>query len=327
MTHTNCGESAIIFLDKKGIDLDQIEFNVIPGDRFWIRDNGAVFLVAENERLGVVDFQWSSYGYYDWLINKLPQMADGIKALKNIQLASNESMLDQKIAYVTGSELIKSELVIEGGALETNGKGVLLQCEQVTLQRNPGWTKKEIEEEYRRVLDIKKVIWLKNGTADDERKFLPYENYIFTGTGGHLDEFVRFADAHTILLGWIDKEDIDKHPLNLITYKRMNENLKILQASTDQDGNPFKIVKIPLPSIVEMEPDGTSEVKTDATDFAQFLPEVKKPTDKKMVNIATVSYLNFLLTNGMIINASLCQPWDIKTVRRSCKGNFQRGIP
>ncbi len=39
------GDSAIKYLDKNGIDLDQIEFNVIPGDRFWIRDNGATFLV------------------------------------------------------------------------------------------------------------------------------------------------------------------------------------------------------------------------------------------------------------------------------------------
>ena len=298
------GEAAINFLDKKGIDLDQIEFNVLPGDRFWIRDNGATFLVNNDERLGVVDFQWSSYGYYDWLLAERPELAEGLYALKGVELMSDESKLDQRMAIATGSELIKSKIVIEGGSLETNGKGVLLQCEQVTLQRNPGWTKKQIEEEYRRVLNIKKVIWLKKGTADDGNKFLPYKNYLFTGTGGHLDEFVRFADANTILLSWIDKKDTDKHPLNRITYERMNENLKILEKATDQDGNPFRIIKVPVPSIVEIPNNNQNEETPDETESYNFIPTTENSSNEKKIKVAAVSYLNFLVTNGMVINAS-----------------------
>ncbi len=298
------GDSAIKFLDKNGIDLDQIEFNVIPGDRFWIRDNGATFLVNNDARLGAVDFQWSSYGYYDWLLTERPEMAQGIYALKDVELMSDESKLDQRMAIVTGSELIKSKIVIEGGSLETNGKGVLLQCEQVTLQRNPGWTKKQIEKEYRRVLNIKKVIWLKKGIADDGRKFLPYKNYIFTGVGGHLDEFVRFANANTILLAWIDEEDKNKNPLNHITYDRMKENLKILEKATDQDGNPFRIIKVPLPSIVELPNNNQNEETPDETESYNFIPTAENSSNEKKIKVAAVSYLNFLITNGMVINAS-----------------------
>ena len=298
------GESAIKFLTKKGINPDQIDFYVIPGDRFWIRDNGATFLVDNDARMGVVDFQWSSYGYFDWLLEKLPQMATAIKAVRDMQLINDKSMLDQKMALITGSELIESKLVIEGGALETNGKGVLLQCEQVTLQRNPGWTKEQIEEEYRRVLNIKKVIWLKKGTADDGRRFVPYRNYVFTGTGGHLDEFVRFADAHTILLAWIDEEDKDKNPLNHLTYERMHENLKILEKATDQDGNPFRIIKVPMPSIIELAQGTQHGVTSDDSEFAGYLTGTENSPGKKMIRVATVSYLNFLVTNGMVINAS-----------------------
>jgi agmatine deiminase len=192
---------------------------------------------------------------------------------------------------------------MEGGAMETNGKGVLLQCEQVTLERNPGWTKKQIEDEFRRLLNISKVIWLKKGTADDGRKFNPYKNYLFTGTGGHLDEFVRFADANTILLGWIDEKDIDKHPLNRITYERMKENLNILEKATDQDGNPFRIIKVPLPSIIELgQVDENTEISGNGLD--SLLSKAENRTNKKMTKVAAVSYLNFLVTNDMIINAS-----------------------
>lgn len=320
-------KSVIDFLFKNGVDLHQIEINVVPGDRFWIRDNGATFLLNSEKQLGVVDFQWSSYGYYDWLLEKRPEMADGIEALKNMQLMSDESKLDQKMAKVTGSELIGSKLVIEGGALETNGKGVLLQCEEVTLQRNPGWIKEEIEKEYRRVLNIKKVIWLKKGTADDERKFLPYRNYVFTGVGGHLDEFVRFANSNTILLAWIDEEDKDKNPLNHITYERMKENLKILEKATDQDGNPFRIVKVPLPSVVELPQDNKNNETYNDTVFANTIPEEVNSSNKVVVKVAAVSYLNFLITNGMVINASYVNHGTSKEHEERVKAIFKEIFP
>lgn len=297
-------ESARKILEEKGVDLKLIEFNILPGDRFWIRDNGAIFLVNDEAQLCVADFQWSSYGYFDFLLKNRPEIDFNIKIVKNMMMNNDESILDQNMALITGSKLIKSKLVIEGGALETNGKGVLLQCEQVTLQRNPGWTKKQIEDEFRRTLNIKKVIWLKKGTVDDEIKFSPYRNYLFTGAGGHLDEFVRFADANTILLGWIDEEDKSKHPLNKVTHQRMEENLKILEKATDQDGKQFRIIKIPLPSIIELSMAESNEGNIYDTEVSNLFFTESDSSNKKMIKVATVSYLNFLLTNGMFINAS-----------------------
>ncbi len=254
-------------------------------------------------------------------------MAQSIYALKDMQLSSIESKLDQKMAFITGAEVIESKIVIEGGSLETNGKGVLLQCEQVTLQRNPGWTKKQIEDEYRRVLNIKKVIWLKRGTADDGRKFLPYKNYIFTGVGGHVDEFVRFADANTILLAWIDEEDKDKNPLNHITYERMRENLKILEKATDQNGEPFNIIKVPLPSIVELPPEEQNGETINNDEFGNVLPKTENSYSKKTVRVATVSYLNFLLTNGMVINASYVNHGTSIEYEERVKAIFKKVFP
>ena len=300
-------ENAIQFLSKKGINPDKINFKVIPGARFWIRDNGAVFLTRDNGTLGAVDFEWNNYGYYNWLMTKIPEQEDSIRVLEKRMMTGDYSKLDAKMANSTGTEIIKSKLAIEGGALETNGKGVLIQCEDVTLQRNPDWSKSEIEAEYRRLFNIKKIIWLKHGMADDAKMRKIQGKYVSLGTGGHVDEFVRFVNTNTILISWIDETEKDLHPLNAITYKNMLENLKILQKAKDQDGNPLRITKVPVLSVIEWPvtvAKNVSETEYDKLDIVDFQPLRNPKIGDKLTRVASVSYLNFLITNGAIINAS-----------------------
>jgi agmatine deiminase len=295
------------YLENNGVSSDKIKFYSTSGERFWIRDNGAVFVTNDNGKLGAVDFEWSNYGYYDWMMTQLPHLKDSIKILKNRMMTGDASKMDTKMANLAGAVVIRSKLFMEGGALETNGRGVLIQCEEVTLQRNPGWSKKEIEAEYSRLFNIKKVIWLKNGMADDAKIYQQNGKYVTLGTGGHVDEFVRFANPNTILLSWIDEEDRNEHPLNAISYKNMNENFSILQKALDQDGNPFKIIKVPVPSVIEWPVTVSIDVlgaEYDKLDVFDFRPLRKPKVGDKLIRVASVSYLNFLATNGAVINAS-----------------------
>lgn len=300
-------KSARETLFKMGIDVSFIQFHILPGARLWIRDNGAQFLVNDDKDMAVVDFNWSNYGYYDWLLNIRPELALYFMAMKMSVEENQYSYADKEMASIVRARRIKSELAMEGGSLETNGKGVLLQSEQVTLQRNPDWTKEEIEEEYLRIMNIKKVIWLKNGTADDSRSFIPNNGYVSLGTGGHTDEFVRFADAQTILLAWINEEDINKHPLNRINHQRMLENYNILKNATDQDGKPFRIIKVPLPNVIEwtaeiVEKAGSMEF--DKLEAHRLAPDDGRTIGDNITRVASVSYLNFMVSNGVLINAS-----------------------
>lgn len=300
-------KSAKKALIKKGIDVSIIQFHILAGGRLWIRDNGAQFLINDDQDIAAVDFNWNNYGYYDWLVSTRPQLATYFMALKMASEENQFSNADKEMAILTRARRIKSELAMEGGSLETNGKGVLIQSEQVTLQRNPDWTKEEIEEEYLRIMNIKKVIWLKNGTADDSRSFTPNDGYVAFGTGGHTDEFVRFADANTILLAWINEEDINKHPLNKINYERMLENYNILKDATDQDGKPFRIVKIPLPAVVEWPAEIVAKAEKMAygkVESNRLAPDDDRVIGDMVTRVASVSYLNFLVSNGVIINAS-----------------------
>ena len=149
------------------------------------------------------------------------------------------------------------------------------------------------------------IIWLKEGLIDDAHiRQIHFKKYATLGTGGHTDEFVRFADASTILLAWVEESEIDKHPFNKINFDRMSENLRILEQAIDQDGNPFKIIKVPLPDPIERKI--LVKAKLDSTDWINVTPRFYITRDAPVVgdtliNVAASSYMNYLVSNDVII--------------------------
>ncbi len=323
-------QEAKTILDSLNVKTQSIEFHTMPGDDYWIRDHGASFLVNRLGELGAADFEWSHYGYLDWLALRDTNVADSLDYYKENNRKGGRSKVDSLMSVAVNAVHFKSPLTIEGGSIEVNGRGVLIQNEAVTLQRNPGWTKAEIRAEFRRTLGIKKIIWMKEGLAEDEHIYhLHNKKYVTWGTGGHTDEFVRFADANTILLAWIDESEIDKHPLNRITYERMRENLSILVASTDQKGRPFKIVKVPMPEIVErpiVVTDG-SEKGAGFVDIKNFLPSEKPQIGDTLIRVSASSYLNFLVSNDVILNASYTKHGTSNAKEDKVKAIFAEVFP
>ena len=314
-----------------GVNISAIEFHVMPGEAYWIRDHGATFLINRQGELTAIDFDWNTYGSLDWYKMREPELADSIEIWKQQDMKGKRSKVDSLMGVSTNAKIIKSNLVMEGGSIESNGKGVLIQSEAVTLQRNPGWTKEEIEAEYKRVMNVKKVIWLKQGLADDEHIWhLHNGQYVTIGTGGHTDEFVRFVNANTILLAWVDEEEKDKHLINQLNYERMSENLKILEASTDQDGRRFRIIKVPHPNVIE-RPIIVSEEKSDSI-FSRippnnFLPEERPAIGDTLIQVSASSYLNFLVSNGVILSATYTHRGTPTEKEAEVKGIFEEVFP
>lgn len=295
-------------LDNLGVDTAKIQFFIIPGDDFWIRDYGAAFVANHQGELGAVDFEWDAYGSLDWRVLRDSTLLDSLEFKKEKLRSGKRAKVDSLMAVATGAKWIKGKLSIEGGSIEVNGKGVLIQCESVTLQRNPGWTKEELEEEFKRTLGVKKVIWLPQGLAEDEHIFhFQLGKYVGYGTGGHTDEFVRFADARTILLAWVDENEVDKHPLNKVNYERMSKNYEILKKEKDQDGKPFKIIKIPLPYHQE-RPLVVSDTLYDEPYYPlssfSYEDQKKLQVGDTLTYVAAASYMNFLVTNGVVVTSS-----------------------
>jgi len=297
--------SAKKVLASQSVDTTKISFYIMPGERYWIRDHGVAFLVNDKGELGAADFEWSLYGIEGWYQQKYDNNPDSIEKYMKKFFNKNTGRVDSLMAIAEKAQILKSNVVIEGGAIEVNGKGTLILCEAVALQRNPGKAKPELEEGFKKALGVTNIIWMKKGLIDDAHiQQIHFKKYVTMGTGGHTDEFVRFADANTILLAWVEESEINDHPFNKINFERMSENLRILEQATDQDGKPFKVVKIPLPDPIERKI--IVKEKLDSTDWINVTPRyfIQKDAPKvgdTLINVAASSYLNYLVSNGVII--------------------------
>ena len=130
-----------------------------------------------------------------------------------------------------------------------------------TQERNPGFTREDYEEVFREYLGVTRVIWLKNGIAGDD-------------THGHVDDLSRFVDANTVVT--VVEENRDD-----ANYAALQENLEILKSSSDQDGEPLRVVALPMPAPVYFA--------------GQRLP---------------ASYANFYIANKLVIVPTFSDPQD-----------------
>lgn len=302
-------QEALRYLLAEKVDTSVLRFYILPGERYWIRDHGAAFLTNDQGELAVADFGWNGYGYPGFLSEKYNANEDSIKKALS-ESASRSKMtgqVDSLMAVTENAAIRKTDVIHEGGAIEVNGKGTLILCEATVFQRNPGKSKEYIEAEFKRVLGVRNIVWLKQGLADDPLHFFRRitDNFYGGGTGGHTDEFVRFANASTILLAWVNEDEKDAHPIHAMNYERMRENLQILEAARDQDGKPFTIVKVPLPDVITEKVAvrsgiGADEVTHDI-DRDSFVP-AEAPTEVDSIfRVPAASYLNYLVSNKVVL--------------------------
>ena len=191
---------------KKLLD-NSIKIYEFQNDDCWARDSGATFLINDQKKLGGVDWEFNGWGKFS------PHDSDNKIA---------KFMIDKSSATY-----FKSSMVLEGGSIHVDGEGTLITTEQCLLNknRNPGLTKEEIEDNIKKYLNIKKIIWLKNGTDE--------------GTDGHIDNIACFVDKSKVLaLSCHDKQD----PF----YEKINENLEILKTSRDAKDHPLEIIEIEM---------------------------------------------------------------------------------
>jgi len=188
----------------------RVELFIADIDDGWMRDSGPTF-VKNGKKLAAVD----------WVFNGWGNVGDWANWEKDDAVAST-------IASAVGVAALRSELVNEGGGIHVNGAGALLVTETVQLgrERNPDWTRAEVEAELNSKLGTNQVIWIRRGLTRD------YEDF---GTRGHIDIVACFADENTILFH--DQQD-ETHPDFAVSH----EVKRTLEETTD-----FKLVGVPAP--------------------------------------------------------------------------------
>lgn len=215
-------DRAADILQRAGATIDAVDFVLIPTDRVWLRDSGPIFVYRGRERV-LLDWRFNAWAKYDnWLHdNKVPAHVAKHLGLPTIQPTTT----------VSGKQV---RVVLEGGAIDVNGKGTLLATEECLLSevqcRNPGLSKEAYESVFADYLGASRVIWLKNGIVGDD-------------THGHVDDLARFVAEDTVVLAVERKRADANHAL-------LRENLKRLKAAKTQDDRPLNVVELPMPQAV-----------------------------------------------------------------------------
>ncbi|MBK8641678.1 MAG: agmatine deiminase family protein [Saprospiraceae bacterium] len=92
-----------------------------------------------------MDFNWTQYGYREWLNEYYSGNQSLVNEVMSVISKSRKGQFDSLMAVRLGIPIEKTWIAIEGGAIETNGKGTIILNEKLTLERNPGVARDEIE--------------------------------------------------------------------------------------------------------------------------------------------------------------------------------------
>ncbi|RJP30201.1 MAG: agmatine deiminase family protein [Candidatus Omnitrophota bacterium] len=196
-----------------------VEFVPIPTNRSWTRDYGPIFL-KKNEQKAIIHFKFNAWAKYpDWKLDN--QVAPTVAALDNLDLLE---------AKVNGMDF-----VLEGGAIDLNGEGTVITSEECLLDeqtqvRNPGFQREQYEQALRQFLGVRQVIWLEKGIGGDD-------------THGHVDDFCRFVNPHTVVLCREPNPKDDN-------YHSLQENRERLENLRLANGKRLEVIPMPLPAPV-----------------------------------------------------------------------------
>jgi len=285
---------AINYMTNYKIDVSKIEFINDAYIDFYTRDY-VFFVKDQNDKLQIVCFDYSCYGTFPD-INGIPMPAEERKF----------GQWDERLAKQLNLPSINSQYVFEGGGIEANGKGTLLIIKQMAIQRNPNKSILEIEDELKRTLGARKIIWLEDGLIED--RHFPnsgpfYKNYFGGGANMHIDELCRFVDESTVLLLYISLQDKNKSPVDSLNYPMLEANFKILQNATTADGKKLKIIRIPIPEIEDLKYTTTIE-ESDSIRFKDF----GFKTGDSIYRIPAASYCNYFISNKVVLIQKYWEP-------------------
>jgi agmatine deiminase len=200
-----------------GVNMQQIELYQHPTNDAWCRDHGPAFLLNKDAQAAktIVKWEYNAWGnkYEHDLDNQIPYL----------------------IAEKTGCEVFRPGIVMEGGAVDFNGKGTVLTTEACLLNpnRNPHLTKQEIESYLSHYYGVEQVLWLADGIIGDD-------------TDGHVDDLTRFVSEDTVVT-------VVEHDPQDENYAILQENLALLKQMRLLNGKQLNVVELPMPEPVIYE--------------------------------------------------------------------------
>jgi agmatine deiminase len=207
-------------LDAHGVRRDRVRLHVVPTDRVWLRDSGPTGVRDASGRVELLSWAFNAWAKYD-----------------NFHL---DAEVGRAIAAITGLPIEEprrtdtgERVVLEGGGIEVNGRGLMLVTEEWLLSdvqvRNPGLGRADYESLFAEWLGVTETIWLGEGCVGDD-------------THGHVDDVARFVSEDTVVLA-VEADPADEN------HARSIDNLRRLQLAAPASG-PLHITTLPFPRAV-----------------------------------------------------------------------------
>jgi len=128
----------------------------------WLRDSGPLVMVDGSGHRVARRFAFNGWGQK--------------------YIMEGDETIGAELAASAGLEVVESDWILEGGAIETDGTGLVVTTEQCLLNpnRNTGYSRGQIEALLARDLGFTRVLWLADGLLRDH-------------TDGHVDNLARFV--------------------------------------------------------------------------------------------------------------------------------------
>lgn len=185
----------------------------IDSNDTWARDHGAISVFVNGKPV-LLDF-----GFNGW----------GLKFASNYDNQITSRLFEESIFNKSVNYQNHLNFILEGGSVESDGKGTILTTSKCLLapNRNQPMTKGQIEDYLKQTLGAERVLWLNNGyLAGDD-------------TDNHVDTLARFCNENTI--AYVKCDDVsDEHYSEL---KAMEEELETFVTST---GEKYHLVALPM---------------------------------------------------------------------------------
>ena len=242
----------------------------------WARDHGPISMVSRGRHnshvipIHLLDFKFNGWGEkFDWKKDNAINLQLYYQGAFNAALENHQGF------------------VLEGGSIESDGKGTLFTKSQCLLapHRNQPFSRENIDSQLRNFFHVRNVVWLDHG------------NLVGDDTDGHIDTIVRVAPHDTLLyVGCDDAEDEQ--------YEDFQALEKQLQKLFTYEGYPYRLLKLPMPDAIYDEGD---RLTTDRNSKGDRLP---------------ATYANFLILNGAVIYPTYNQPEKDEEAKRQIQLAF-----
>jgi len=245
MAHAISKCEALMIVAPKSLtpDLSPLTPHLLPftSNDTWARDHGFITVEESDGTKVLLDFQFNGWGQ---------------KFAAELDNQINRQLYEQEL--VEGRYESHLDFVLEGGSIESDGRGTIFttRCCLMAPHRNQPLTQQQIEERLKQFLGAERVVWLEYGSL------------IGDDTDGHIDTLVRICPNDTLLYTGGDGDHPD-----------LDDMERELQALRTLDGQPYRLLKLPLPRPIY--------------DDGDRLP---------------ATYANYLVVNGAVLVPTYNQP-------------------